>query len=279
MSAQTQEPNKPEKTQLELRKKHPLAIRWFHWLNFPLLAVMIWSGLLIYWANDVYGVRFGNTEIVRFFPEKLFENKANGTAVNAYSPPAPSWMPDSWKSEGMSDSNEKYLYRINNRLAEGMAWHFLFMWFFTINGLLYVLFTAFSGQWRFLVPRRGTLKHAWLTVLHDLHLRKQPPTEQKFNGAQQIAYTSIIVMGIGSVLTGIAVYKPTQASWLAAVFGGYGAARFIHFWLMMGYVAFFLVHVAQVIKTGWNNFRAMVTGYELHPVEPAPEAATGGGPA
>jgi thiosulfate reductase cytochrome b subunit len=32
--------------------KHPLAIRWFHWINFPVLFLMIWSGLLIYWAND-----------------------------------------------------------------------------------------------------------------------------------------------------------------------------------------------------------------------------------
>src|ERR1051326_664357 len=31
-----------------LEKKHPLAIRWFHWINFPILFVMIWSGLLIY---------------------------------------------------------------------------------------------------------------------------------------------------------------------------------------------------------------------------------------
>ena len=34
----------------KLVKKHPLAIRWFHWINFPLLALMIWSGTLIYWA-------------------------------------------------------------------------------------------------------------------------------------------------------------------------------------------------------------------------------------
>ena len=31
-----------------LEPKHPLPIRIFHWLNVPLLAVMIWSGLLIY---------------------------------------------------------------------------------------------------------------------------------------------------------------------------------------------------------------------------------------
>ena len=38
-------------------KKHPLAIRWFHWINFPVLALMIWSGTLILWANDVYATQ------------------------------------------------------------------------------------------------------------------------------------------------------------------------------------------------------------------------------
>ncbi len=38
----------------KLVRKHPLAIRWFHWINFPLLAVMIWSGTLIYWAYPIY---------------------------------------------------------------------------------------------------------------------------------------------------------------------------------------------------------------------------------
>ena len=36
------------------KRRHPLFIRITHWLNFPLLAVMIWSGILIYWANSVY---------------------------------------------------------------------------------------------------------------------------------------------------------------------------------------------------------------------------------
>ena len=46
-----------------LEKKHPLAIRWFHWINFPVLSLMIWSGLLIYWANDVYRVGWGDTTL------------------------------------------------------------------------------------------------------------------------------------------------------------------------------------------------------------------------
>jgi thiosulfate reductase cytochrome b subunit len=40
-------------------------------------------------------------------------------------------------------------------------------------------------------------------------------------------------------------------------------ARWEHFWLTMGFCAFFLVHVAQVMMAGWNNFRSMVSGYEL----------------
>ena len=100
----------------------------------------------------------------------------------------------------------------------------------------------------------------------DLHLSKVHPPPRKFNGAQQIAYTSIILMGFGSVLTGLAIYKPVQFSWLVALFGGYPMARWFHFWLTVGYVAFFLIHVGQVIKTGWNNFRAMVIGVEVREV-------------
>ena len=44
-------------------------MRWTHWVNFPILTIMIWSGMLIYWANDEYTVTlFGHT-YVRFFPD------------------------------------------------------------------------------------------------------------------------------------------------------------------------------------------------------------------
>jgi thiosulfate reductase cytochrome b subunit len=111
-------------------------------------------------------------------------------------------------------------------------------------------------------------------MLHDLHLSRRQPPPRKFNGAQQIAYTSIIIMGFFSLLSGIAIYKPVQFAWLATLFGGYQGARFVHFWLTVGYVLFFFVHVAQVVKAGWNNFRAMVNGYELvaEPVMPVAEA-------
>src|SRR6478672_10155710 len=38
----------------KFREKHHLILRLSHWLNVPLVIIMIWSGLLIYWAHQPY---------------------------------------------------------------------------------------------------------------------------------------------------------------------------------------------------------------------------------
>ena len=223
-----------------LEEKHPLAVRWFHWINFPLLFVMIWSGLLIYWPNAVYRVGLGGYTLFSVFPQGFFE--ALG---------------------------------LKFRLAEGMAYHFFFMWFFAANGLLYVLYTAVSGEWRHIVPDRRSFRDAIQVTLHDLHLGKQKPPQGRYNGAQKISYTAVVLMGAGSLLTGLAIYKPAQFNWLTAILGGYEWARWEHFWLTIGYVLFFVVHVWQVARAGWNNFRSMVAGCDLVNEEsPAGKEAT-----
>ncbi len=223
---------------LALRRKHPLAIRWFHWINFPILFLMIWSGFLIVWANNVFGVTLGGRRIVeQVVPSTLLEK-----------------------------------YGQDHRLAEGMGWHFALAWIFAINGALYVLYTLLSGAWREILPNRHSLKESFLVVLHDLRIRKEATPQGKYNGAQRIAYTMVIVMGFGSLVTGLAIYKPTQLGALTASLGGYDAARFLHFWLTIVFLAFFVIHVLQVLRAGWNNFRAMITGAELKPDEaPPPE--------
>ncbi|MBB6272271.1 thiosulfate reductase cytochrome b subunit [Pedobacter cryoconitis] len=211
-----------------IQEKHPLAIRWTHWVNFPILMIMIWSGLLIYWANDIYSITIFGYTFVHFFPDWFYQ-----------------WL------------------HIPQRLAEGMAFHFLFMWFFTLNGIFYVLYTLISGEWRLLLPNRHSYKEAWQVLLHDLHIRKMVPPQKKYNAAQRIAYTAIILMGFGSVITGLAIYKPVQFYWLTWLCGGYHLARIFHFALTIGYVLFFIIHIVQVILAGWNNFRAVVSGFEV----------------
>jgi thiosulfate reductase cytochrome b subunit len=201
---------------------------------------MIWSGLLIYWANDIYQIRVAGITVFTFFP--------------------------SWFYRAL---------HIEHRLAEGMAWHFTVMWIFAINGLLYVTYTFVSGEWRELVPNGSTFAEAWQVVLHDLGIRKRPLPVRKFNGAQRLAYTGVVAMGAGSLMTGLAIYKPVQLAWLTTTLGGYPAARLEHFVLTVGYVGFFVIHITQVIRAGWNNFRAMVIGVEIsNDQEPVHGAAT-----
>lgn len=131
-------------SEVRLEHKHPWAIRWFHWINFPVLTLVIWSGLLIYWAHDVYRVGIGNWTVFHFFPNWFYDTLT-----------------------------------VSGRLAEGMAGHFLLMWLFLVNGLLYVAYTAISGAWRYLAPNRNPFREALQVMLYDLHLSKvhPPPRE------------------------------------------------------------------------------------------------------
>jgi thiosulfate reductase cytochrome b subunit len=234
----------PAVATIRLEKKHPLAIRWMHWVNFPVLFTMIWSGLLIYWNDSdnayqhphaVYRVGIGSLTLARLFPP---------------------WF---WKA-----INAPY------RVTEGLGYHFFFMWLFAINGVLYVTYLLISGEWRLLAPERRSIKDAIQVTLVDLHLRKGLPPQKKYNGAQRIAYSAVILMGLGSLVTGLSIYKPTQVHWVTTLLGGYEMARWEHFWLTMGFCAFFVVHVVQVILAGWNNFRSMVSGYEIVPAAKVP---------
>jgi hypothetical protein len=113
------------------------------------------------------------------------------------------------------------------------------------------------------------LKESFLVVLHDLHLKKSMPPQKKYNAAQRIAYSVVILMGLGSILTGLSIYKPIQFHTLTSLLGGYELARIEHFTLTILFTLFFLVHVIQVILAGWNNFQSMVTGlFVLKEVQP-----------
>lgn len=212
------------------RLLHPRAIRWFHWINVPLLTVMVWSGLRIYWAEDVYAFGIGSWEWFAFFPEVVYEQLG-----------------------------------LDRRLARGMAFHFSFGWLFVLNGVAYSIYLALSGEWRHILPDRRVPKEAAQVVAHDLHLREEAPPQGKYNAAQRMAYTAVLVMAAILVISGFAIYKPTQLHPLPYLFGGYQGARLTHFAMTIGIVAFFVVHLLQVARAGWNNLRSMLTGYRLEP--------------
>lgn len=208
-----------------------------HWINFPLLMIMIWSGLRIYWAEDVYALGIGSWQWFAFFPDAVYEK-----------------------------------LDLDRHLARGMAFHFSFAWLLVLNGLAYLGYLFWSGEWRHILPDRRSLGEARDTVLHDLHLRRAEPPQGRYNAAQRYAYTAVLVMAVVIVLSGFAIYKPTELYPLPLLFGGYQGARLVHFAMTIGLLAFFAVHVLQVARSGWSNFRSMVTGYVIEPA-PAPPGA------
>ena len=168
----------PRGDRLALERKHPLAIRWMHWINFPVLFTMMWSGLYIYWndslppgqyAHEVYRVGIGHWTLFRLFPDWFYTNQ---------------------------------FWDIRYKVTKALGYHFFFMWLFAINGILYAAYLWFSREWKFMIPHKESIKEAIQVTLVDLHLRKGMPRQTKYNGAQRIAYTSVILMGFGSLITG-----------------------------------------------------------------------------
>jgi thiosulfate reductase cytochrome b subunit len=139
-----------------------------------------------------------------------------------------------------------------------------------LNGMVYVAGLVMGGGWRSLLPRRTDLLDALRMFRYYLGFsfaklarRKwpHPVFDTKYNALQRAAYFSIPVAGLLSVATGWAMHKPMQLHWLAALFGGYNAARVWHFWLIWLYIFFVVPHVFLVFADGWDTLRSMIVGW------------------
>ena len=143
-------------------------------------------------------------------------------------------------------------------LAGALLWHFAAMWVLAVNGLVYLILGILTGRFRAkLFPLRipeffrdasaaltGKLSHDDLSV---------------YNAVQKALYLGVILAGIIIVLSGIAIWKPVQFQELAALFGGYDAARYVHFLAMAAIVGFLVVHVLVALLVP-KSIRAMIRG-------------------
>jgi thiosulfate reductase cytochrome b subunit len=147
---------------------------------------------------------------------------------------------------------------IGGWLAGALLWHFAAMWLLVINGIVYLALGFATGRFRrklfpirprdvlrdTLAALRGKLAHEDLSV---------------YNAVQKLLYVGVILAGIVIVLSGLAIWKPVQLQELTAVFGGYDAARYVHFFAMAAIVGFLVVHVVMALLVP-KSLRAMITG-------------------
>jgi len=154
---------------------------------------------------------------------------------------------------------------IGGWLGGALQWHFTFMWIFAVGGVSYVLWQFASGHYRTVVFRTRDVSGVWPMVRHYFFFGPKPAVTSQYNPLQKLAYTAAILLGGVSLLTGLVMYKPTQLSALAWLFGGYPRARLVHFLAMCGMLAFIPGHLLMVGLHGWDNFASMLTGWKQHP--------------
>jgi thiosulfate reductase cytochrome b subunit len=249
--------------------RHRLPVRISHWLNVPFLIILIMSGLQIFNAHPAlyWGDRSDRDRaLLSIRPVDTESGEVKGvttilghqfdtTGVLGY-------------SDGMRRAFPAWATVPSAKwLAMGRQWHLFFAWLFVINGLI---FTAYAFASRHATRDLAPSGKDWRSIgksLRDHLILKHPGGEEtkRYNVLQKLAYASILfIIAPLIVLTGLAMSPTidTAVPWLLTILGGRQAARTIHFVACFSFVAFILIHVFQVILTGFlNNIRSMVTGW------------------
>ncbi|OZI38506.1 thioredoxin reductase [Bordetella genomosp. 10] len=157
-------------------------------------------------------------------------------------------------------------------LGAATIWHFAVMWLLVGNGLLYLLTGALDGH-----LRRDLFSVRAADVRRDvaaaLRLRLGHRAGH-YNAVQKAMYLGVLLLGLLLVLSGLAIWKPVQLQALTTLFGGFAAARVVHFLAMAGVALFVIVHVLMVLLVP-RTLPPMITGRA--PLHRAPLATPRGG--
>lgn len=208
-----------------MKRRHHWIVRITHWAAFVLVFGMIASGLQIYGAYPRFGER-GGPYLPNAFHDVRF----------------PEWS------------------RLGGWLAGGINWHFALMWPLAIVGVVYLAYLVASGEWRKLLFRPRDVRPAIAMARYYARIDHVHPPQGKHNALQKAAYTGAIALGALSVVSGIAVWKPVQLSWLVGLLGGFQGARWVHFLAVWLFVAFTATHVAAVLLFDRATLPSMFTG-------------------
>ncbi len=205
--------------------EHPWPIRFCHWLNTISLLVMAASGLRIFLAFPSFGAKV---------PQNNFVNI----------PPA---------------------LTLGGWLGGALQWHFTFAWIYLATGAAYVGYQAFSGNFRQVLFLPRDIPGTWPMIRYYFFFGRKPPETGTYNPLQKLAYTSAILLGVLSLLTGMVLFNPVQFSVLASLMGGFHWARVWHFGVLCALVLFVLGHLVMVALHGWSNFMSMLSGWKRDP--------------
>jgi DMSO/TMAO reductase YedYZ molybdopterin-dependent catalytic subunit/thiosulfate reductase cytochrome b subunit len=140
-------------------------------------------------------------------------------------------------------------------LGIGRHWHFLAMMGWVLTGLAYVILLLVTDQWRRLVPTTWEVFPQALRGANTyLHFQIPAPAPGlPFNALQQLAYFAVVfLLAPFAIATGAAMSPAimARAPWYPSLFGGKQMARTLHFFGLLAFTAFVLVHTLMVVVHG-----------------------------
>jgi thiosulfate reductase cytochrome b subunit len=130
----------------------------------------------------------------------------------------------------------------------------------TIAIVGYIAYQAITRNGRQVLFVARDVRGVWPMVRHYFLFGPKPTVSETYNPLQKLAYSTALALVIVSIVTGFALYKPVQLSWLVTALGGFRLTRVWHFASMCGVLAFIPGHLVMVAVHGWGNFASMWTG-------------------
>ena len=143
-------------------------------------------------------------------------------------------------------------------LAGALLWHFAAMWLLVVSGGVYIVLGVVTGHFgNKLLPIRP--RDVVTDIGAALTFRLSHDDLSVYNSVQKLFYVVAILAIVIVALSGVAIWKPVQFRELTLLFGGYDAARYVHFFAMAVIVGFLVVHIALAVIFP-KSLRAMITG-------------------
>lgn len=149
-------------------------------------------------------------------------------------------------------------------LGTGRVVHFFFAWLLVGTLAIWLVNALFTGHlWRDVILKPRDLRELPRDIVD--HIRLRFTHGRSYTPLQKLAYFGVFAIAFPLIiLTGLTMSPGMDAAWpwLLDLFGGRQTARTIHFFAMLAFVVFFIVHILMVVLAGpINELRSMITGY------------------
>lgn len=251
--------------------RHRLSTRIWHWTNAVTLLILLMSGLMIfnahprlYWGS--YGANFDTAWL------EIGSHGQDGFLNIAGLEIPTTGVLGQWTDPSGAVQHRAFPYWAtvpsSYSLADGRVWHLAFAWLLALSLTAYMLWSLINRHIKrdlALSRREIAPNHLWQSIRDHARLKHPTGTDAlTYNVLQKLSYIGVIFILLPvMILTGLTMSPNLNAglSFLLDLFGGRQSARSIHFIAAFALVAFFVVHIIQVVLAGpLNEMRSIITG-------------------